>query len=307
MRGKIGRLEDGNLLKGGEMRKLGSILVALLLLGSLLLVGCGQKGTSLGPEAEITDRAEIEGLIKSNSDYFTSDVRIDSSAYPLGKVLEGIEPVSFFREIKQFTKDIDIHIVHPDTGVPYAEVAVTANLIGQFHTITMDSTYLKPIDDTAVRFAYFEKTGRPRPPRHHRGWELKKISGVEIYSNPCTKVIKSIHISSDLGSVDTVIIDVTTLMDKEDIFTFKPGELVTLEVETDSPEDIVFLHIPHKRMPFQHVGGGLYVGSWRTTTDPWHFRWPKHAAVDVIDHGTIFDDQAPYDSRAWGMNYRVKR
>jgi len=29
--------------------------------------------------------------------------------------------------------------------------------------------------------------------------------------------------------------------------------------------------------------------------------------VDVIDHGTIFDDQAPYDSRAWGMNYRVKR
>jgi len=57
MRGKIGRLEDGNLLKRGEMRKLGSILVALLLLGSLLLVGCGQKGTSPGPEAEITDRA----------------------------------------------------------------------------------------------------------------------------------------------------------------------------------------------------------------------------------------------------------
>jgi len=289
------------------MKKLGSILVALLFLGSLILIGCGQKGTSVGPEEEISERAEIEGLIKSNSDYFTSDVRIDSSAYPLGKILEGIEPVSFFREINQVTKDIDIHIVHPDSGISYAEVAVTANLIGQFHTITMDSTYLKPIDDTAVRFAYFEKTGRPWTPRHHRGWELKKISGVEINSNPCTKVIRSVHISSDQGSVDTTITDVTTLMDKEDIFTFKPGELVTLEVETDSPDDIVFLHTHRRRMPFQHIEGELYVGSWRTTTDPWHFRWPKHAAVDVIDHGTIFDDQAPYDSRAWGMSYRVKR
>ncbi len=289
------------------MRNLGTILVGLLFLGSLVLVGCGQKGTSLGPEEEISERAEIEGLIKSNSDYFTWDVRIDSSAYPLGKVLEGIEPVSFFREIDQVTKDIDIHIVHPDSGVPYAEVAVTANFIGQFHTVTMDSTYLKLIDDTAVRFAYFEKTGRPRNPRHRRGWELKKISGVEINSNPCTKVIRSVHISSDLGSVDTTITDVTALMDKEDIFTFKLGELVTLEVETDSPEDIVFLHTHCKRLSFQHIEDGLYVGSWRTSTDPWRFRWPKHAAVDVIDHGTIFDNQAPYDSRAWGMSYRVKR
>jgi len=246
-------------------------------------------------------------LIKSNSDYFTWDVRIDSSAYPLGKVLEGIEPVSFFREIDQVTKDIDIHIVHPDSGVPYAEVAVTANFIGQFHTVTMDSTYLKLIDDTAVRFAYFEKTGRPRPPRHHWGWELKKNCGVKISPNPCTQERMSGHISSDLRSVDTTIADVTALMDKEDICTFKPGELVTLEVETNNPEDIVFLHTHCKRMPFQHVGDGLYVGSWRTTTDPRHFRWPKHAAVDVIDHGTIFDGQAPYDSRAWGMTYRVKR
>lgn len=289
------------------MKKLGSILVALLFLGSLIVIGCDQKGTSLGPEEEISERAEIEGLIKSDVDHFTFDVRVDSTTYPLGKTLERIEPVSFFREINQITRDIDIHIVHPDSGVPYAEVAVTADLIGQFHTISMDSTYLKPIDDTAVRFAYFEKTGRPRNPRHHRGWELKKISGVEIYSNPCTKVIKSVHISSDLGSVDTTITDVTTLMDKEDIFRFKPGEFVTLEVETESPDDIVLLHVPHRRMPFHHIGVGLYVGSWRTTTDSRHFRRPKHAVMDVIDHGTIFDDQAPYDSRAWGISYRVGR
>ncbi len=292
------------------MVKLKTIPIALLFLGPLVLGGCGQKGTSLGPEeisGDISEKAEIAGLISADPEHFAFDVRVDSTTYPLGKALAGIEPVSFFREIKQVTKDIEVHIVYPDSGVPYADVTVTAELIGQFHTVTMDSTYLKPIDDTAVRFAYFERTGRPRNPRHRRGWELKKISGVEIHSNPCTKVIKRIHISSDQGSVDTTITDVSTLVDKEEIFTFKPGEVVTLEVETDSPEDIVFLHAHHRRMPFHHIGGGLYVGSWRTTTDPRCFGRPRHAAVDVIDHGTIFDDQAPYDSRAWGMCYRVKR
>jgi len=155
-------VEDANLWKGGEMRKLAAILSLMFLLGSL--VGCGQRGTSVGPEEETSERAEIEGLIKSDPGHFTFDVRVDSASYPLGKVLEGIEPVSFYREISEITKDIDIHIVHPDSGIPYAEVTVTANLIGQFHTVTMDSAYLKPIDDTATRFAYFEKrAGRGMP------------------------------------------------------------------------------------------------------------------------------------------------
>jgi hypothetical protein len=296
-------------MKGLRILTLEVFILAIL----FVLGGCGKNESPMGPEISSDDETALRTFVGDNPELFTfdfEDVSLESQNGTSDQtLLRDIDPVAFWREITQRGMEVDVHIVFPggDT-LPYAEVTVTGHIQGLFHTVTMDSHYTKEIDDTAVMYAYFEgrKPTESVNERPYRGWKLKKISGVEIASNPCTKEILSVKISSSSGLVDTTIADVSSLWDIKDLFVFQPGDSVTLTVDTGNPEDLVFLHAPFFfRRPFQHIGGGIFVGTWVTARDP-HFarRW-RHAFIDVIDHGSVFDDEMPYDSRAWGMVYFV--
>jgi hypothetical protein len=290
------------------------VVVGLLSLVILFILGgCGQNQSPVGPNVSLDDETYVRAFVEDNSDLFTYDYQdgsgeIDDGGDDLAmfKELEGIDPVAFWREITHRQKDIDIHIYKDSLGA-HAEVTITTTLQGWFHTVSMDSDYTKEIDDTAVRYAYLERPAGERGGARHGGWELKAISGWEIVSDPCTKTIISVQVTSSSGAVDTTITDVSSLWDVEDLFLLQPGEEVTLTVDTGDEEDLVFLHAPHFfRRPFQHIGGGVFQGSWVTIENPPHPARPRHATIDVIDHGTVFDDTMPYDSRAWGMVYFVE-
>jgi len=285
------------------------VMVEFLVLAVLFVLGgCGKSQGPVGPDSSGGDEASLRAFVEDNPDLFTFDFDDGSQASqnlsPDQALLKTIEPVAFWREITDRERDVEIQIFYPGgDSIPYAEMTITDYIQGLFHTVTMDSAYTKEIDDTAIRYAYFEKDSVGGP---FEGWELKKVSGSEIASNPCTKEILSVHISSSSGLVDTTITDISDLWYLEDLFVFDLGDSVTLTVDTGNPDDVVFLHAPFfHRHPFKHIGGGVFEGTWVTAEEHISFRRPRHAAIDVIDHGTIFDDEMPYDSRAWGMVYYV--
>lgn len=296
------------------MKKKGHLVSAGLLSFIILFIlgGCGQNQSPVGPTGSVDDEVSIRALVEDNAELFSYDYQDGSQEVAAGgeetvvtKELEGIEPVAFWREITHREKDIDIHITKDSLGA-YAEVTVTTTLQGWFHTVSMDSHYTKEIDDTAIRYAYLERTAGPQTEARHRGWELKAVSGWEVASIPCTRAIYSIQVTSSSGAVDTTLTGVSSLWDLEDLFVLEPGDSVTLTVDTGDPEDLVFLHAPHFfRRPFQHIGGGVFQGTWVTIDRPISPPRPRHATIDVIDHGAVFDDALPYDSRAWGMVYFV--
>ncbi len=285
------------------------VRIGLLAVGILfVLAGCAQNQSPVGP-TDSPDETYLRAFVDDNSELFTYDYQdgsgevADGGGDPaMSKLLAEIDPVVFWREITHRTKNIDISI-YQDSLMDYAEVTITTTLQGLFHTVTMEVDYTKDIDDTAVRYAYLERSGSEQVGRRYGGWELKAISGWEIVSNPCTKVIHSVQVISSSGSIDTTITDVSSLWNLEDLFVLDPGDSVTFTVDTGNPDDLVFLHAPHFfRHPFRHIGGGVFQGTWVTAADPPHPARPRHATIDVIDHGTVFDDLMPYDSRAWGMS-----
>ena len=296
--------KKGDLVKGG--------LLAMAIL--FVLGGCGQNESPLSPTGTLDDEACVRSLVEDNAELFSYDYQDGSEEIAAGgddpamiKELDGIDPVAFWREITDREKDVDIHIYKDSLGA-HAEVTITTSLQGWFHTVTMDSDYTKEIDDTAVRYAYLERSAHQTGEAHarHGGWELKAVSGWEVVSNPCTKMINSVQVTASSGAVDTLLTDVSSLWDLDELFVLEPGDSVTLTVDTGNPEDLVFLHAPRFfRRPFQHIGGGIFQGTWVTADDPNGPPRPRHATIDVIDHGTVFDDAMPYDSRAWGMVYFV--
>jgi len=291
------------------------IIVGILFVAILFVIGgCGKSTSPVGPQLTGDDETNLRVLIEDNPELFSYDIEDGSEEsqgvnQDIGNA-KTIEPVAFWREITSREREVDIHITHPGgDSLPCAEVTITTYYRGLFHTVSMDSEYTKEIDDTAVRYAYLEKEshdGSDAQMRAYGGWRLKKVSGWEVASDPCTKEIYSLQITS--GSVDTTIADMSSLWDLEDLLAFDPGDSVTLTVDTGNPEDLVFLHAPLcVRRSFKHIGGGIFTGTWVTTEDP-HVAArsrPRHAAIDVIDHGTVFDDELPYDSRVWGMVYFV--
>jgi len=295
------------------MRKAPVVTLALLVAAALFVLGgCGQNQGPVGPDISDSDEVTLRSFVDEYPDLFTFEYQDGSQeggeGIPESTLPKPIDPVAFWREITDKQREVEIHIVQD--SITTAQVTVTTYIQGLFHTVTMDSHYTKEIDDTAVRYAYFEKE-KPEPAetnRRHRGWKLTKISGWEIVSNPSTKQINSLQVTSSSGLVDTVITDMSSLWDVEDLFVFQPGDSITLTVDTGNPQDLVFLHAPRVfRRPFKHIGGGVFTGTWVTG------QWPsvdvrpraRHATIDVIDHGTVFDDQLPYDSMAWGMVYFV--
>jgi len=291
-----------HLVQGGLLT-----LAILFILG-----GCGQNQSPVGPTGSLDDEACIRAFVEDNAEMFSYDyqdgseeIAAGSDEPALSKELDGIDPVAFWREITEREKDIDVHIYKDSLGA-HAEVTITTSLQGWFHTVTMDSDYTKEIDDTAVKYAYLERPANPQGEARHGGWVRRAVSGWEIVSDPCTKMIYSVQVTSSSGAVDTTITEVSSLWDLEDLFVLEPGDSVTLTVDTGDPEDLVFLHAPHFfRRPFQHIGGGIFQGTWVTVDGPNVPPRPRHATIDVIDHGAVFDDGMPYDSRAWGMVYFV--
>jgi hypothetical protein len=290
------------------MKRLMIAVFGTAILVLMLQAGCSKDSTSSPATSDLeSDRAAVEELISSDASVVGDSSRGEGDQMgPCGAPsFEPIEPLFWWRQVTGFVRQVEASIEYPEEGYPYANVTITLDITGTFNVITVDSTYRKDLHDVGIRYAYLERRGQWW--NRFRGWELVSVSGVEIISQPSTRTINSLHVTSSMGTVDTVLTDVSTLVPLEELFNFQPGEEVTLTVDTGDETDVVFLHTRFWRAPFTNLGGGIFEGTWTTNDDPVHPERRRRAAVDVIEQGTLFDSEEPYDSYAWAVPYYVGR
>ena len=283
--------------------------------------GCSRKSTA----PDETDKDVILSLITSYSDIFTScvlDTIPDSSG--MGRISAVIQDTLSFwwRGIRwgqtQRSIDIDIDPADRDHEYTYADVNVIDTLTGHLHLIRKDtlgtwSHVSKPLTDVAKRAAYFERRGPVNS--LHRGWRLVKVSGLLIKSSPSTREILSVHLRSSKSNYDTTITlsYINECREFHDLLTFDEEDSVTLTAYTGDPTDSVYLHaysslfphLFHVRQAFTNNGDGSFTGTWVTAELPLGASPYRHAAIDVLKHSTL-DDEDPYDSKVWGVIYRIK-
>lgn len=298
-------------MRNSTIRWLTPAALALLLVAS----GCETSPTQVNE-----DMAALQSLIEAEVDYFTADLFSGQGATDPttpAKVLADIVPWRYGRQILGVERDISIDIDNT-TQPATAEVTWTAEITGAFHVIdTQANAYSKDYIDNLIRYATFERRGGTNT--QHRGWRMTSVSGTEIVSEGATVGIASVNMTSTDG-VDTTFTNVSELKERDLLLVFTPLDTVTLTVTTGNTDDIVLLHYPawmasHNTRHFArrrliNNGDGTYTGHWVTRGLVWRNRQlrnpPRHITIDVLSHGTVFTDDQPYDSVAWGFVYRVQ-
>jgi hypothetical protein len=101
------------------------------------------------------------------------------------------------------------------------------------------------------------------------------------------------------------------LVKKTDILIFGEGQLVTFTVEPASDtSDFLFLHIDegegYLKIPFLNNGDETLSASWTTTGVPDPTRRYYHAIVDIVSRESVTDTLAEYNSKAWGIIYKIQ-
>lgn len=192
--------------------------------------------------------------------------------------------------------------------------------------------HTKPLTHRVMRKSIFVRRSSndelARFPR--RRWKLAAVSLGNGMSRPEPTVeIHELNIESSGGTSLTFTNPLETMLSiPGDLPTFAQGEIVTVVAlvsnsssnpvfnPTTGATETVLLHFGlnrfhHARKRFQYMGVdpatgySIYEGEW-TIHEP--ANRPFHAVVDVIDNGTIYDDDVetyPYNSATWGCPYRV--
>ena len=277
------------------------ILSPAVFLGALLLLpGCFDSDDSSGV-ADQSDQDAIEFVaLEEESDLADPDVFLweDPDASPAP-----IETVRWHRELLDLDKTVEVVIEQPD-GEPWtATVTITGVATGLLHLFAdAGDTWTevtKDFSDVGVRSLVLRRE-RPIEGRH-RGWRLVALSGVSIGSPGHTRNIESVRIQA--GPVDETITNVTDLQRVHEILALPPNTEATVTVTTGDATDQVFLHLRRcrARIPLVSNGDRTFSGRFFTGME----LRPHHLVVDVLSHGTLFDDAIPYDNVAWGIPWRI--
>jgi hypothetical protein len=279
------------------MRKALILLILLLMSLPFFQISCEEKTV----QSKETDWDAVKSIISEYPEVFD-----------LG-FFDTEEDTLFYQEIKQNNPDIEEGWFSKadDTLQFYDYITLIwgDSLKGTFHYDFNGETREKSISSFALSNAYFER--RMYNPSVHRGWVLRKFSGTVINSVGTTRGITSLTIISEGVDVDLDESALKKLVHKDSTLVFGQGKLVMFIIEpsTDT-SDFFFLHVKeedsYQKIPFTNNGDKTLSASWTTTADPEKAEGYKHAIVDVVNRESVTDTTAKYDSKAWGIIYRIK-
>ncbi len=286
-----------------------------LLLAGGLLPGCGRNpGDPLAPTSGATgganDPAQVSQAMQSapelveDGQYESPDqTRMDG---PAGATA-AIQPLYFFRNITSVDRRFEFAFADTDsTGRPRAVVVTVHKLLrGTFNIVTgprlepgvSDSSQLsvvrKPLADDWERRILLRRVPLTTAGFDIPRWRIAAISGVDVTSRAATTRILKLEIKT--ASRDTVIDDPLALFRLRSVMKFDPSEQVTLIATTQRSDDVVVLVRAGLRARFLNNGDDTYTLVWHAPAMGGLF----HVGVNALSNGTLFDDQAPYDSQAW--------
>jgi hypothetical protein len=288
--------------------------MALLLAGGLL-AGCGRNpGDPLSPTSGATgganDPAQVSQAMASapelveDGQFESADqTRLDG---PAGAAA-AINPLYFFRSITSVDRQFEFAFADTDsTGRPRTAIVTVHKLLrGTFNIVTgprieagvSDSSQLrivkKPLADHWVRRILLRRVPLATAAGDGPRWRVAAASGVDVTSRAATTRILKLEIKT--ASRDTVIDDPLAFFRLRSVMKFDPSEEVTLIVTTRRSDDVVVLVRAGLRARFLNNGDNTYTLVWHAPPGAGLF----HVGVNALSNGTLFDDQAPYDSQAW--------
>ncbi len=287
---------------------------ALLTALAFSLASCSKSGsmtapTSNGGGSSLSNDEQITQELAAHPEFWQEDLSTSATPYEENRgTFSAIQPLRFWRQIDNVTSERDVVYGNPDSlGRPrLATVTIHRTLTGKFfvaaRTITgEDTTYAlvdKPLlDDWTRRVALVR-----HPARNDSGlsrWRLAGTSGVDVRTRDGVTRIQSLRIQA--GRVDTTVTDPLELHRLRQIIHLPPDVEVVLTATTAANDDVVLFHGLSLRRRFANNGDGTHT-----------FRFPsgrfpslRHFGVDALSNGTLFDDQAKYDSNAWVLPYVV--
>ena len=284
-----------------------------------VLAGCGRSTSSLqanpNPGAPVgSDQAQVSGVLQNNPEYVDEDVWQSSQAqaYDNPGGFAAIRPLRFWREIASVDRTVDTQFGAPDSsGRPtMALVTIHRHVLGTFNVVagaidptdTSRSLIRKRLDDDWTRKLVLMRMPAPRVTAGDTSrprWRVVGTSGVNVQTRGGSTHIVSLRIQS--GTLDTTITDPLALHRLRSVVLVQPGEPVTLTATTGDSSDVVLFYGHDMRRRFANAGHGTFQFEFPAGSFP----GLRHFGVDALSNGTLFDDQAPYDSNAWVFAYTV--
>ena len=307
-----------------------SVSAAAVLL--LALAGCGTGETVSMDGGTDADQAAVMQALEESGFFGVDLTDTDEDAEASAEAVYGADdaqqlaavggtavvPLRWWRgQIQCLGRTVDIHVEDGTATVDVVhDIAGTlfmADRVGQALVLRT-----KPFEDTVTRHALFTKT--------LLGWRLTAISPVEFAAaDAASQTVHVVLLRASVG--DTVVweADDPAVLHSvpEGMPTFTPGDVVRVEAAVTNepsgwtPSEFVFLHRPGHMLAGRRTrdamfddgtngdvtaGDGVYTRIYIIGPHPGrHF-----AAVDAIDSATFMEEEAPYNSGAWGMPYVVK-
>ena len=302
------------------------LLLATSLLAAIgLSAGCGKttvnppasSDTSSLDQAQVASVVAVEPEVVEDGQFESADLTSLGADPGATGTLAVINPLRFWRVITRVERRFEFAFADTDSaGRPTtAIVTVHKALAGRFNILTgvpgSDSTALdsslsvahKPLADRWVRRILLRRL--PGSDSTRGTWRVVATSGVEVTSRDATTRIASLRIQT--ADVDTTVTDPLHFFYLRRILKLEPGTPVTLTVTTLKNDDVVVMCRSGHRFRFHNNGDNTYTGVWQVPdlrvgngSRPGPGRPPIfHFGVNALSHGTLFDDQAPYDSQAW--------
>jgi hypothetical protein len=299
----------------------------------------------MGPGGSAVDQAAVSGVVAATSSLVDDGLMesADQALFSAGTAgtASAVRPLHFWRRITGVQRNYQFAFSDTDTtGRPTkAVVTVQKTLTGTFNLVfdaTPDDTMLfdtvgvvhKPLNDLWTRRILLRRVHRdvegdmvlgsgPEDGDDHDGhhghrdeWKVAGISGVDVRSfNPLSEqpqpafgVTKIQSLRIQTATLDTTVTDPLEFLMLHRIHIFGPAEDVTLTATTASNTDVVLLVRTGLRRRFHNNGDNTYTLTWHTSPED----GIHHFGVNALSNGTLFDDQAPYDSDAWIFPYAIQ-
>jgi hypothetical protein len=294
--------------------------VLLMAAAVVILIGCSRDEETSEPA--VTDEQALAQLMTDDAEIENLDAWAGDDASGGGGLDETITPIGWGRIGARRNASVRVEI----RGDTLATITRTVHFNGQLRIVTDTTgglrTFIeKPMFNTIVRKAHAVRIGNG--PRPRLNWRIREITPDMLTSsdpNPHSIRIQRMQMFRNDGGTLTSLMDITdplaTYLTRAALPIVRPDDEIVIWAAVDTANVVhgvlhprVFTDGLHPRLALHDDGvypdltadDGIYSGSYFTRARTGVFL----AAVDFLDHETLYDSAAPYDAASWACPYRV--